>query len=497
MIITDEHDDDPSIRKPPSTPSRSSLVIASPGAGPSSPLLGAQQPPLSPYAAAASASNEPPPAYPGYQTFPQPEPTPPTLPPENLHSDRSRRDNKGPRRWWRVLFWAVFTYVLIVIIFRTIRGSGSRSDFPWDGDGWPIKLPGSSAYKVTRCDGFGYSSDPYTMSFSLEASAKELFLATQGDATKGNIEVVYDPQLHDTVDVRISINNLSRTKWDALKDVNICVFKAGDTAHGVLLHNNKDGSYFRKQADLNIVVAFPSLNAKPQSTPSFSVITSSYGLNVDLPAREVLLNRVNLRTQKSDIAVQSLSGVSISATTTRGNLTGSFIATSKVDLLNDAGQITANVVARHDGKGPATSVKMVTSEQTLTGTLSLESTTTTGQGGAFDVAVVATDTPVVLSHAAMPVGAQLNLKVAASNAPAMVHLDPAYEGSFSVFTTRATALVNRIRHDDPTGRGRQRSIAWDVVQSNLVKGSVYWGKERSSRGSADVRTTSGAAMLYV
>jgi len=81
-----------------------------------------------------------------------------------------------------------------------------------------------------------------------------------------------------------------------------------------------------------------------------------------------------------------------------------------------------------------------------------------------------------------------------SNARAVVSLNPAYEGSFTLRTSLSRALINQDRSVvDPSGKNRKRSL--NVKQAGkVVSGEVFWddATEKSnlkSKGSVSIRSS--------
>ena len=97
-----------------------------------------------------------------------------------------------------------------------------------------------------------------------------------------------------------------------------------------------------------------------------------------------------------------------------------------------------------------------------------------GQGGSFHVAASTSNGHLRINFPAAPPDSLLTFNGTTSNAYAVVSLNPAYEGSFSVQTSRAEPRINQDESvTDPSGRNRNRSLTIKPLENSIV-GKVYW-----------------------
>ena len=136
-------------------------------------------------------------------------------------------------------------------------------------------------------------------------------------------------------------------------------------------------------------------------------------------------------------------------------------------------------------------------------TISLRTPSPSDKGGAFAVSSKTQNGALALRFQSQPIDSKLTLTAQTSNAPAQVHLHPAYEGDFSMGTSHGPMELT-VYEDlkDPSGRGRKRH--WTVVEriATVFKGRVWWSYTptwdgQGSRGSADVQTSNSAVQLTV
>lgn len=124
-------------------------------------------------------------------------------------------------------------------------------------------------------------------------------------------------------------------------------------------------------------------------------------------------------------------------------------------------------------------------------------------GGAFAVYSRTQNGALGLRFHAQPADSILNLTAQNSNAPAKVHLHPAYEGEFSIGTSNGPTDFTVIENArDPAGRGRKRR--WAVVERTAAafKGRVWWsytqrGDGDESKGRASVQSYNSAVQVTV
>jgi hypothetical protein len=70
-----------------------------------------------------------------------------------------------------------------------------------------------------------------------------------------------------------------------------------------------------------------------------------------------------------------------------------------------------------------------------------------------------------------------------------------FEGSFAVSTTMGTSSLTRSEVDDPKGEGRARTIEFSQRSHTVFRGWSSWSAEGRRRGSVDVSTSMGSALL--
>ena len=93
----------------------------------------------------------------------------------------------------------------------------------------------------------------------------------------------------------------------------------------------------------------------------------------------------------------------------------------------------------------------------------------------------------------------LNVASHTSNSHASVAVHPTYEGSFSLKSSLFTPSVKQTNAEDPSGKGRKRSIQVFKVGRGLLMGAAQWGPfdDKRKLGSVDVSTSNSPAEIII
>jgi hypothetical protein len=128
------------------------------------------------------------------------------------------------------------------------------------------------------------------------------------------------------------------------------------------------------------------------------------------------------------------------------------------------------------------------------------SNSSSGAGGAFSVRTHTTNSPIEVVYADSPVDSVLTFDAVSTNSPVHAVLHRAYEGTFALATTNAGAVLDRLRDvEDPSGRGRERSLTKRFVGTNRIFGKVEWvpSSDYNRAGLVNIATTNDVVTLTV
>ena len=131
-------------------------------------------------------------------------------------------------------------------------------------------------------------------------------------------------------------------------------------------------------------------------------------------------------------------------------------------------------------------------------TISLFSTTSTFAGGSFQVDVRSSNAPLDLVFSSVPVDSLLHASARTTNAHATVHLHPAFEGTYALYTSpwyQSDAKV--FPSPDPAGRGRTRA-GWGESGRGRARGAAWWAEGTADgKGSVEITTSNAPVTLTV
>ncbi|PPQ88963.1 hypothetical protein CVT25_005062 [Psilocybe cyanescens] len=363
---------------------------------------------------------------------------------------------------------------------------------------------------------FRYASEA---SFDLPLSSATLFLISRGENLGGAVRVVTsEEQADDSAKVLISLRYYEEKVRDWTK---VCLLSRDEDEDGVgvftpLWRGGRRSDRRLHTVNYQITVTLPALvsEASPLqikhletdlpntahrledlSNVSFDRISlRATNGPIDLEVRLTALLRYLLLTEM--MVLQSLTTQSSSIATTNGHITGTLSSSLLSRLTATNGPIKVRVNLTSTEQSNATFVAHTTNGP-IQADISLISTA--GTGGTFHVSTTTTNSPLSVKFPTSPVGSTLHLEAKTTNSPAVVSLDSAYEGSFSLLTSRYFHPRLHVNEEveDPSGKGRQRRVDVKEVKRGEVYGDVLWGDEPQAKGAVIVSTTNSPVSLNV
>lgn len=114
----------------------------------------------------------------------------------------------------------------------------------------------------------------------------------------------------------------------------------------------------------------------------------------------------------------------------------------------------------------------------------------------FSILTHTSNSPLNVAFRDAPVDSLLAYRGSTSNSPANVSLHSTFQGHFTLATH--SAWLNPIIHqhwvDDPTGRGRNRSVSYRDFQGYAI-GDIVWGNTGGANGEVDLATSNARLTL--
>ncbi|KAI0708837.1 hypothetical protein C8T65DRAFT_649625 [Cerioporus squamosus] len=461
----------------------------------------------------------PPPAYPG----PPPNGHPPSSQVHNIDIEAQASTSRtpllqstpahhveqvesAPTRFLKAFGIAVLIYILVGSFTRT-----AIAGHYWRGRGaHGIPFPKSSDGKVEKCVTAAGTTTLSTQSVSMTSlllplTAKTLYIFGRGELTHGDITFLptHDLTIPDG-NIRVDIIPHHHNEI-TLMATNICLLERAKGEKGIAILTP---SKWVPSNDLSfsIVVQIPvtrgplRVNAFETHLPLFRHIFST-----ELQG-QVSFGSLYARTTNQQIHAGYLEADNATIHTTNSVISGVYRASRAVFLQTSNQPIKADItLLNDDNPRKPTNLTMITANSAIDTVITLRPTASHGlnRGGAFAVSAQTQNGALDLRFREQPIDSRLAFTAHTSNAPAEVHLHPAYEGAFTIGTSHGpTDLTVHEEIRDPSGRGRKR--VWAVTERTAAafKGRVWWSHISGSdgdegRGSASVQTSNAAVHVTV
>jgi len=180
-----------------------------------------------------------------------------------------------------------------------------------------------------------------------------------------------------------------------------------------------------------------------------------------------------------------------------GPISGTFNTTKALTLETSNSPIHVDVGLESDKDGSSPIFIARTSNGKLEADVSLVSAS--GSGGSFNIGARTSNSPLRVAFPASPIDSKLLFQGTTSNSPATVSLNPAYEGSFTLSTSRLGASIHRKAGvEDPSGKERKRVINALNERGRVLTGRVYWeSDENKAQGMVGVQTSNSPVVLEI
>ena len=126
--------------------------------------------------------------------------------------------------------------------------------------------------------------------------------------------------------------------------------------------------------------------------------------------------------------------------------------------------------------------------------MTLVSTAEDHTGGSFQVTTRTSNSPLGVTFLDAPVNSHLEYEGHASNSPARAEAHPTFEGEFFARTSTWFPVTVNAREDveDPSGKGRKRSVEVAKISRGTAEGTVKWLPTEDRKLGSFVLTTSNS-----
>ncbi|KAJ7328831.1 hypothetical protein DFH08DRAFT_1084360 [Mycena albidolilacea] len=329
----------------------------------------------------------------------------------------------------------------------------------------PYQTPENANYCADWFAGPG-TGDIASVSFELPTAADLLFFLSRGPSS-GHIDIVRRPPPNDwrgPVEVNVTARYHER---DDVARTKVCRMGA-ENEHGVLLwaeprHPHRDP---KRDVHFNITCR------------GFLDIWSSKSFEV-----------VRLKTSNAPIHHGSLEGRAGFFRTSNAKVAGGFAGYEYAVQTSNA-PIEATAFMFGETAGSESRVQLKTSNGAITAYLGIISDFA---NNTLRTIVETSNAPLTLQQIWMTSDAGFFLNATTSAACATLRLNPIYEGPYDLQTTVALARVIETEADDPSRKGRRRTVT-RTRTGHHAQGDIYWshdGKpaEGFERGLVKIATT--------
>ncbi|KAJ7768680.1 hypothetical protein DFH07DRAFT_807582 [Mycena maculata] len=442
----------------------------------------------------------------------------------NQPSYGQQRESSAARRFCFAFLFAIGIWLLVSTllgsIFRvSVHNSNHAAPSVEAAGRWDYPIPPD----VSTSDCVAWSEEetrnprsgsfPYYAAVSLDVPLpyETLLLLSAGSLSNGNLKITTSPEVSDIARVDIAVHYYTKDVRDLVK---ICYVDRKDGESGVGIFTPR----FWRSPSRTDRLYFEVVLTLPQSTsPLFinRLVTDVSNFSHDLDALEDIIKfgevfltgsngkihaktvgatNVKLTTSNGAVLVDHLVALNAAVRTSNAGISGNYSAVDSLHLTTSNGAIKVEAALTGDDTKP---LILRTSNHVLEATINLGAPS--GSGGSFHVQAETSNGRLAAHIASAPVEFVLTLQARTSNAKALVKLPPTYEGDLEVHTSNAGVGIARAdpHEEDPRGEGRTRRLETRVVGKYMAAGAVYWDRGNVHRGGAVLRTSNGAATIYV
>ncbi|KIY53048.1 hypothetical protein FISHEDRAFT_33836, partial [Fistulina hepatica ATCC 64428] len=329
---------------------------------------------------------------------------------------------------------------------------------------------------------------PFSVSGTTEIPMSDaLLLLSRGSLQQGNAQISVGSGPVDVATISTTIHYSSTEVFDHL---GLCSLKRGrDSGFGIFTpHLSPD----RSQVFIDMELILPAkdhryaLSSLETDLPNFS--QRSFGIS-----NVVDVNTISFKGSNGYINAE-VSAENINLKTSNGLVSGIFNATRELTIVTSNDPVHIDVGLTSKGSEP-THMLLKTSNAYLKAAISCLSVASSE--ALYDMTAKTSNGHLSLDLPTMPVGAVMMLDAATTNQAADVHLNPAFEGSYSLRTSNAHPEVLEDEDvADPTGEGRTRQLVDRGLSKGICLGQISWdGEEHPS--TVSVKTSNARVTLRV
>ncbi|KAI0785797.1 hypothetical protein C8Q75DRAFT_722385 [Abortiporus biennis] len=467
----------------------------------------------------AQPQNPPPPAYPGYSSYQQGNPLyiPQPIPVPRPSSPIIVNDfEPAGRRFIRAFIYAILIYALVGLFTGSLvevaslnrRRNRNRTIIePPPHEHWPPSEP-DEAY--TRCVTSHLSWSPFNntsvVNFLLPVYSKLTYVHSSGSLSRGDIEILLDPQPVDDVYMRISVTAHDATD-ELLDQFQVCHVSSNDNRGVVIRTPERKVNNVPSNFKFSIRVGLPAaVGGRVLDLDGFRTILPGFHHEIQDLKRAVSFDTFLLRSQEASVHsqhhlpynLQGLTADNIDVIIENGAIMGEFRAAESITMITKNAPINTQLQLMNGGlNSDPSKIRLSTTNANIASSVTLISLDDGAEGGSYDVMATTQNGPVSLTFPNAPLSSKLKVLADTNNCGVTVGLHRGFEGNFVLSSNQYTGVEYDNHAEDPYGRGRKRFVHARHV-GKATTGSTSWGLGNSDSqhlGDVTLHTTKAPVIL--
>ncbi|KDQ26040.1 hypothetical protein PLEOSDRAFT_1046098, partial [Pleurotus ostreatus PC15] len=249
-----------------------------------------------------------------------------------------------------------------------------------------------------------------------------------------------------------------------------------------------------QRLNFSVVVTLPANSrTKPLEIKNFEADMPLFGLSAENLQDSVTFANITLVSSEMFITAQVIYSSDLRLITANAPISGIFNATKSLHLITSNAAIHADIGLTNDGDH-STDAVLKTSNGPIRSFISLLRDKECSSGGIYSIKTTTSNAALGVDFPTAPVNSTLSLDSKTSNAPATVSLHPTYEGRFDLLSSLFTPVLEKSSADDPSGRGRERTIE-SHSSRGVLSGRVQWAGSNESEGRVQVKSSIAPVVL--
>ncbi|KAF8589476.1 hypothetical protein K439DRAFT_1612703 [Ramaria rubella] len=417
------------------------------------------------------------------------------------------------KRFFKALAVAVIIYGLCVMLIKGLIGVAQKHGIEGVPDG-----PLASDGHVVQCSNDAWNLDldqreqsptmftsipPYSssMSFIIPVSSNLIFLMSRGSYDYGSsikLEISDNPR--DDVEIEVVMSYYSNA---ARNRAQVCLLERDEGAKGVGFFTPRryypDSPRLEDRIKFTTTVRLPRPNSlkNPLLINAFETNMGIWAHHITSLEDSVIFKSLSLHASNSKIHADSVSAISARLATSNSAIGGSYNISHSLVLSTSNSPINADIrMENRDGHTP-TELELKTSNSRIRTSITLVSTdNSVSFPPSFSVSAKTSNGPLDVTFPDAPSSpfSHLEFTGKTSNSPANIKLHATYEGSISLSTSShsESSLLSQRNSQDPSGKGRHRTVDIRKMVKGALDAGVWWGDDSNKgegKGKVVVKTS--------